>query len=295
MHKILLQTLLVYLFIIPAFSLCAQTERDTIPLFQVVTADGNEYTGIITAQDTSVLILQTEKLGTLTLSKKDIVRIQLIEPEKLKEGIYWADNPQSTRYLWAPNGYGLKKGEAYYQNIWVLFNQVSFGVSNNFSVGAGMIPLFLFAGTSTPAWITPKFSIPVKKDKFNLGAGALLATVLGESKTGFGLLYGIATFGSRDRNLSVGLGYGYAGGSLADSPTVSMSGLIRIGARSYIITENYYIDGGYDTKLILASAGFRWIIKKAGLDFGLVLPYESSMESVFFIPWLGITIPFGNR
>ena len=295
MHKVLLKSLLVYLFIIPASSLCAQTTRDTIPLFQVATADGNEYTGIIIAQDTSVLILQTEKLGTLTFAKKDIARIQLIDPEKLKEGIYWADNPQSTRYLWAPNGYGLKKGEAYYQNIWVLFNQVSFGVSNNFSVGAGMLPLFLFAGAPTPAWITPKFSIPVKKDKFNIGAGALLATVLGESETGFGLLYGIATFGSRDRNLSVGLGYGFAGGGWADSPTVSISGLIRTGARSYIITENYYIDGGYDTNLILASAGFRWIIKKAGLDFGLVLPYESSMESVFFIPWLGITIPFGNR
>jgi hypothetical protein len=295
MHKVLLQILLVCLFGIPASSLCAQTPRDTIPFFQVATADGNEYTGIIISQDTSVLILQTENLGTLTFSKKDIVRVRLIEPEKLKEGIYWADNPQSTRYLWAPNGYGLKKGEAYYQNIWVLFNQVSIGVTSNFSVGAGMIPLFLFAGTSTPVWITPKFSIPVKKDKFNLGAGALLATVLGESETGFGLLYGIATFGSRDRNLSVGLGYGFAGGEWANSPTVSISGMIRTGARSYIITENYYIDGGFDTHVILASAGFRWVINKAGLDFGLVLPYESSMESVFFIPWLGITIPFGNR
>ena len=158
-----------------------------------------------------------------------------------------------------------------------------------------MVPLFLFAGAATPVWIAPKLSIPVKKDKFNLGAGALLATVLGEGGGGFGILYGLATTGSRDNNLSLGLGYGYAGGDWADSPTISLSGMARTGARGYLVTENYYIDLGGEGYLLLFSAGFRWIIRKAGLDFGFVMPYESSLENLVFIPWLGVTIPFGNR
>jgi len=48
-------------------------------------------------------------------------------------------------------------------------------------------------------------SIPVSKEKFNLGGGALLGTVLGAEETGFGILYGISTLGSKDKNVSLGL------------------------------------------------------------------------------------------
>jgi len=284
--------LLIVLCPLPLISY-TQTQPDSAVFYRVETRDGNEYTGTIISRDTAGLILQT-RLGKLTFTKKDITRIIRIDPTQIKKGEYWSDNPQSTRYLWAPNGYGLKKGEAYYQNILVLFNQVSVGVTDYFSVGAGFMPLFLFGGGSTPVWLTPKFSIPVKKDKFNVGAGALLAKVLGEEESGFGLVYGITTFGSRDRNISLGLGYGYAGNSWAKTPTISLSGMIRTGARGYLITENYFIDAGENDNLVMLSAGFRWVIKKAGLDFGLFMPLESSLREFIAIPWLGITIPFGK-
>jgi len=284
--------LLIVLCPLPLISY-TQTQPDSAVFYRVETRDGNEYTGTIISRDTAGLILQT-RLGKLTFTKKDITRIIRIDPTQIKKGEYWSDNPQSTRYLWAPNGYGLKKGEAYYQNILVLFNQVSVGVTDYFSIGAGFMPLFLFGGGSTPVWLTPKFSIPVKKDKFNVGAGALLAKVLGEEESGFGLVYGITTFGSRDRNISLGLGYGYAGNSWAKTPTISLSGMIRTGARGYLITENYFIDAGENDNLVMLSAGFRWVIKKAGLDFGLFMPLESSLREFIAIPWLGITIPFGK-
>jgi hypothetical protein len=273
-------------------ALLAQIQPDTTALYRVSTSDGNEFTGYIISQDSSRLILHTEKLGALTFDNKDIVQLIYINPAKLKKGSYWFDNPQSTRYLWSPNGYGLKKGEGYYQNIWVLFNQVSVGVTNNFSISAGLVPLFLFSGSPTPAWIAPKLSIPVKKDRFNLGAGALFATVLGAERTSFGILYGLATVGSRDRNVSLGMGYGYSGSTWAKSPTFNLSSLIRIGPRGYFITENYFI-GNVEENVLLLSAAFRWVIKKAGLDFGFILPVSSVNEFVF-IPWLGITIPFGK-
>jgi hypothetical protein len=100
--------------------------------------------------------------------------------------------------------------------------------------------------------------------------------------------------GSRDKNMSLGLGYGYSQGNWADSPTITLSGLIRTGARGYLLTENYYIDIGGDEFILLFSAAFRWVIKKAGLDFGFVLPVESGTSDTFLIPWIGITIPFGN-
>ena len=294
MKKAIIKVYWVLLICCLTFASHAQIQTDSTAIYRVETTDGNEYTGVLISQDTSELILQTEKLGSLTFNRRDVLRFYQIRADKIKEGIYWADNPQSARYLWAPNGYGLKKGEGYYQNIWVLFNQVSVGVTDYLSIGAGLVPLFLFSGSPTPIWITPKLSIPVVKDKFNLGAGALVATVLGEEGTGFGLLYGIATAGSRDRNITFGLGYGYAGGDWADAPVLNISSMIRTGARGYFLTENYYINSAGEGYVLLLSAGYRWVIKKAGLDFGLFMPYESSLSDVFLIPWVGITIPFGN-
>jgi hypothetical protein len=199
---------------------------------------------------------------------------------------------QSTRYFWSPNGYGLKKGEGYYQNIWVLWNQFAYGLSDNFSIGGGIIPLFLFGGTPTPVFITAKFSIPVVENKFNLGAGAIAGTILGEEETGFGILYGISTFGTPDNNVTFGLGYGFAGGEWASSPMINVNGMFRVSSRGYFITENYYINAGGEN-LVLITLGGRSIIKKAALDYGLVIPIADIGQFVA-IPWLGFTVPFGK-
>jgi hypothetical protein len=292
MQKIFSGFLLSVIFCLVPFFLAAQSQTDSTSLMRVLMNDGNEFIGHLISQDSSSLILKTDKLGDLTFSRKDITRITPVKPENIRNGVYWFDNPQSARYLWSPNGYGLKKGEGYYQNIWVLFNQVSYGVTNNFSIGAGIVPLFLFGEGATPFWITPKLSIPVVKDKFNVGAGALLGTVLGESGTGFGLLYGLTTAGSRDKNITLGVGYGVSSSGWAKSPLISLSAMVRTGARGYLLTENYYINMDGET-LVLLSAGFRYVIRKAGLDFGLVMPV--TQDFVFIaIPWLGVTIPFGN-
>jgi hypothetical protein len=269
----------------------AQTQRDTTKLYRIETKDGNEYVGKIVSEDSQSVRFKTENLGELTIRFDVITKITEVNPSQLKQGELWLDNPQATRYFWSPNGYGLKAGEAYYQNVWVLFNQVSVGISDNISIGAGLVPLFLFAGAPTPVWITPKFSIPVVKDKFNIGAGGLLATVIGEEDTSFGILYGITTFGNRDRNLSIGLGYGYAGDDLATAPTVTVSSMIRTSRRGYFLTENYFI-GGSEENLVMLSFGGRRIIKRAGLDFGLFIPISEG--DIIAIPWLGLTVPLNK-
>ncbi len=269
-------------------------QRDSTAFFQVETVDGNEYIGKIIDEDAEKIRLKTDKLGELALLKTDILKISPVNITNIKKGIYWFENPQSTRYFWSPNGYGLRKGEGYYQNIWVFFNQFSVGVTDKLTLGGGLIPLFLFAGGSTPVWITPKVSFPLQKDKFNIGVGGLFGTVLGEVNAGFGIAYGLTTFGSRDKNFSLGLGYGYAGGDWANSPTLSFSSMIRTGQRGYFLTENYYI-GTADSFLVLLSMGGRRIIKKAGLDFGLFIPMGKDLDTFIAIPWLGLTIPFGNN
>ena len=107
-------------------------------------------------------------------------------------------------------------------------------------------------------------------------------------------MYGLTTFGNRDKNLSIGLGYGYADGSWATSPLINLSGMVRVSSRGYILTENYFIlfedFGG-----ALLSFGGRTIIKRAGLDYGVFIPAFKDQDVFIAFPWLGITIPFGNK
>ncbi len=259
-------------------------------LLHIQTRDGNEYIGELLEENEVSVKLRTLQLGDITIFKSDILRRKEVNKEMLVDGQYWTETLQATRYFWLPNGYGLQKGEAYYQNAWLFFNQASIGLSDNFSIGAGMVPLFLFGGSPTPVWITPKFSIPVVKDNFNVGVGALLGTVIGAGDGGFGLLYGVTTFGSRDKNLSLGTGWGFGGGNMANSPTVSFGGMVRTGAKGYFMTENYLINAG-GSSLGLLSAGGRRILGKVSLDFGLIVPMGSEIGTFFAVPWLGINVP----
>ncbi|MES2766121.1 MAG: hypothetical protein V4642_09650 [Bacteroidota bacterium] len=267
--------------------------KDT--LFQVETTDGNTFLGYITFQDSLMIRLETEKLGELTINRKDIAKITEINSEKIVEGKYWSDNPQSTRYMWAPNGFGMKKGEGYYQNIWVMFNQVSGAFTDNLSVGVGVIPSFLFGADVVPFWITPKVSIPIR-DNINIGVGALAFNVIGvDDMSWTGLLYSTATFGTPDKNLSVGLGYGFVDGELASTPTVNISGLIRGGEKWYFMMENYYLSTDPfeddDNGVLITGIGGRRMLGKASIDFGIVRGHNWTFIGM---PWLGFTIPFGS-
>jgi hypothetical protein len=285
------KTAFLFLFLcVSSLFAFSQTPQDTA-IVHVETVDGNEFLGQIVQQDSLKIVLKTEKLGEISIFKSDIKSQEIVKVQQIKDDKYWFPNPQSTRYFWSPNGYGLKKGEGYYQNIWVLWNQFAYGLTDNFSVGAGIIPTFLF-GAPTPVFATVKFSIPVKKNKFNIAAGAIAGTVLGESETGFGIFYGLATVGSPDANVTVGMGYGFAGGEWSQAPMININGMFRVSSRGYIITENYIINAGGDG-IVLISLGGRSIIKKAALDYGLVVPFTSDGVD-FAIPWLGFTLPFGK-
>jgi hypothetical protein len=267
-----------------------QVVLDSAKLYQVKTIDGNEYTGNIQSEDSLNLKLQTGKLGVLNFSKSDIKEIVKIESKSVVHGKLWFENPQSSRYFWAPNGYGLRKGEGYYQNVWVLWNQASVGVTDYFSIGAGIVPLFFFGSDVSPAWIVPKFSIPVVKNKFNIGLGAIAGTLVGNG-TGFGILYGTGTVGDRNLNATLGMGYGFTEGSMAKNPIVNLSFMIRTGMRGYLISENYYLNND----LLIFSFGGRSFAKTVGIDYGLFIPLVSGFDTQIAIPWLGVTIPFGNK
>jgi hypothetical protein len=293
--KIILQVGFLLFALALALPLCAQEITDTTRLWRVETVDGNEYVGTIVRRDAQELQLRTENLGVITIRLRDARRLEALGEGRQPEEGLWRENLLATRYFWVSNGYGLRRGEGHYQNVWVLFNQATIGITDNLSFGAGLVPVFLFAGEATPVWITPKVSFPVVRDRVNLGAGALIATLIGGGEgTGFaGIAYGVATFGSRDRNLTAGLGYGFADGDWARIPAVNLSGMLRYGRSGYLMTENYLFDDGEEV-LVLSLLGGRQVWRDVSLDYGLLIPFTEG-EEFLAIPWLGLAVPFGRR
>jgi hypothetical protein len=284
-----LPAILVLLILCPVH---AFAQDETPETYRVLTTDGNEFIGQIIEETETDILIRTEQYGDMRIERSKIRRISVIRQETLVEGVYWPDNPQSTRYFWAPNGYSMGQGEVYYQNIWVLYNQVSIGVSDVFSFSIGTIPLFLFGAGVVPVWVVPKVSIPIESDRIQVGAGAFLGAILGESEF-FGIAFGSTTFGSRDRNTSIALGWGFTGDGWANSPLVNISFMARTSPRGYFLSENYLMPMDGDLYVILSAGGRRIIGNGLGLDFGLFLPLGRGI-GFFALPFLGITVPMSN-
>lgn len=281
-----------FFFLLSFYDSVAQISTDTINIWQITTIDDNEYIGYILSETADTLELKTGTIGTITIPTHQIKKRARLISDASTNFLLWPENLMASRYFWANSGFNIKEGDGYYQNTWVLLNHAQFGLTDNFSLGVGTIPLFLFGGTATPLWISSKITFPIQK-KVHLAAGVLLGTLVGGGGgigiDGFGFAYGNATFGSTSSNLTAGLGYGVADGVFANRPTISIAGMFRTSKRSYIITENYYIDAGFDD-VVLLSLGGRYVGKKIILDYGGIYAPETGTFAI--IPWLSISLPF---
>jgi len=259
---------------------------------RIETKNGNLFFGVLISEDEQTVTINIEGVGEITIRRTVIKTIERLSKDRFRDGAYWFENPQATRYFFAPNALSLEKKQGYYQNIWILFNNVNYGLTERFSIGGGMIPLFLFGAESSPVWILPKVTFPIQDGQFHVGAGAMLGGLVGEDTESLGLLYGVGTYGDRDRNMTLGIGYGYAGEDISTSPLVNLSGMWRTGPRVTLLTENYFIPEADMAGLL--SIGARRTYERFAVDFGLVKPLGEDTDEVIAIPWLGVTMPFGR-
>lgn len=196
----------------------------------------------------------------------------------LPDGKNQFENPHSIHNFVSSTGIGLRKGEGYYNNIYLVSNTGAYGFTKHFSLGLSIIPRFAFLAI-------PKLSFQVRKN-FSLG----LCGVVGRLDGGPVVAgYGVATFGNRDNNLSVGMGSGVSTEYSLDSPIFfSINGQIRVARKVSLITENYILQGH-----ILGVSGFRFMNAKAAFNLGVIYPNVIGFGPI--TPFLGFGIPFKSK
>lgn len=280
-----MKNLLCTALMILCFSALAQTDST---LYQVKTMDGNTYTGRIVQKEAEFIWLETKNIGTIQIKFNDVKVIERVggfTPPSDRSQVTFENtgSREETTYFFNSNGYGLEKGEGYYQNYLLFVNHFNIGITKRFSMGFGLVPI----GEGIPVWITPKISLPVMEDLINVGLGTFNGLVLGNDPTGFGAYYGTLTVGPRERNLSVGIGQTYENG-LVGGLSQTLSGTWKISQNAYLMTENYLLDG-----ISMGAFGGRQLLNKTSLTYGFI--YYRDRDITIAFPFAGLMVPFSIR
>ena len=267
---------------------------DTASWVKVRTTDGNEFIGQVLSQDSNSVVLKTDLFGKLVLHRIIIKSIQPAAKPKIVNGRIWFENPHAPRYIVASSAYNLRKGEGAYENSELFLNQVSYGFTDQFSLGLGFAPIF-FDGGPFPIWVNPKFSFPIKKEKAYVALGGLIGYEFDgyndevNYNNAFNAAYGQFTYGSRDANISVGIGLNYSHGHWAESPIISLAGTVRLAPWASLVGESYFFED-YDDRVNFTGLGMRFMGRRIALDVCVALFNDG--YDLYPIPWGSLHVPF---
>lgn len=178
------------------------------------------------------------------------------------------------QYFFVPGGYGLKKGQFYYQNSLVLINQFYVGLTDNLSIGAGVIPYIVPDYSIVPIWIHMNVSLPINHSKFVLGASAHLFKIgYKQIMNNFGLSFIETTYGTIQRNITLGIGLGYVDNRFLENPSYTVKSIYLMSNNYYFLSENYFKIDEYADVNNLSIIGFRKAWEKIDFDAGVILLY----------------------
>jgi hypothetical protein len=257
------------------------TVADSAHLQIITLTDGSTIFGRIVTVGADTVVFQTGA-GTMQLSVKAIRDIRLISNDDVREGDYWFPNPNSTRLFFAPTGQQLKQGEGYFSDYELFFPGVAVGVTDNISIGGG-ISLFPASASDQIYYVTPKIGFS-PSDQVHFAAGVLFAGTNGS--TG-GIYYGVGTFGDGNGSVTIGGGYGFAGGKIQSKPVGMLGGEYRIARRLAVVTENYLLPVSDNN--VLYSFGFRFMGEKLTTDLALA---NVSGSNIIGIPYVDFVFRF---
>lgn len=257
--------------------------------FQILTTrDGSSLMGRIVEVREEEIIFQTD-MGEITVLISKIKDIKEVSKTKIKKGVYWFDNPNTTRLYFSPTARMLEKGKGYFADYMLFFPSIAFGITDNLTIGGGMTLLPGVDIDDQVFYFTPKIGINTTSST-SIAAGALILALpeIDDESPTVGILYGVGTFGEPDASLTLGLGYGFVKDEIADKPMVMLGGEKRVSRRISFVSENWVIPG-VDEPLV--SYGFRFFGEGISVDLAL---FNVLGEDIFFpgIPWVDFVFNF---
>jgi hypothetical protein len=298
----------------------------------VTLKDQSTFKGVVLSMNLDEISLKTEFAGIVIIKQNNIISIvnyNYVEMQKQKDPrIYNPNNPNDLdivkfggsnnyyirtftpysnnyRYNFSNNYVGLKKNELIFNNIWVLYNGLDYGINDNLAIGGGV----LFMGFVGFINVLGRGQIHINEN-IKIGASYnyfVLFNSFNNSSSQdntFGLLSGGITLTGKKGNISFSIANGNYNNNLGQNANeklegFSVSGCLNISDKTALISDNFYILNKINPKSY--SFGVRLKGKTGNFDFGLMsYTYEdnyynyntmrnSSTTRTFPIPFLALT------
>lgn len=261
-------------------------------LVRLTMSDGTRVTGRIEMVTPESVQLFTAYFGLVDLPQKEITSVKYLSDYSTSDSVYNMVNPNASRHFFSPTAIPLHKREGYYQNFYVAFNMLNWGLTDHFSMGIAAVPFVWFIEDGFNLLLTAKYGYPIA-DKLHIGTGLIAGILPAEAYGGIG--YGLITYGSKNSNITAGAGYGYL---ITDysSPeyqdeektvVLNLAGMVRLSEHIGLVSENWYFT---QQDLLLISYGGRYIGDKISIDVGFVNSPEIIEDIPTGIPLLGVVI-----
>lgn len=263
---------------------------NTANTYRIFLEDGSVVVGEFVAKTTDLLVLSSSSIPRIEIPIANIIRVEVVAPENLKHrGEYWFPNPNPTRYLFSPTAFNLKKGQGYYQNSYLVFNSINYGLTDFISLGGGFELTSMFSPDVTPlVFLSPKIGTTIRPD-LHAGGGLLFVQVEDYS---FGILYGTGTYGNEDQNLTTSMGWGFFEGEFSARPIITVSGIKRVRRNLSLLSENWFTpksDTGYYR---FFSYGVRFFGEKMAVDLAFINNADIIEVIRIGIPYVDFVIKF---
>jgi hypothetical protein len=315
----------LFAFSLPILSFSQDEFSEPKPNYVLVESlDGSEMAGTLISEDSQQLVLQTINWGKVTILKSNIRSVRQLDENSYINGDFWFENPVYMRYAAGSSAYALKKGDIYYQNTYLFLQTMNFGITDHFSIAGGLELASPIFDRNAPEfyYIAPKLAYQVGK-KVNLGVQAYIATgdLFDNFRNVTGLLCGLATFGTKDNNVTFGIGwgaalqtrYGFNSSSsfeLGKRPIATFAAMARPGKRIALVSEswfysdqqiNYYdsfYSGPYTNNRIMkfgTTYGMRIMGERLAVDLGFINSLDIAQDIIVGYPYIQFMTKFGSK
>lgn len=258
--------------------------------YEVTLQSGTTFTGTLTTVSLDAVEFDAPDLGHLRVLRTELRQVRSLaaaKPVGLRPGYY--DIGNGNRLFFAPTGRGLRKGEGTVQDINLYVVGANYGITDYLSLG-GYITLIPGVGLGNQLLaFTPKISVPIH-DKLHVGAGVLYLHIPDFDGTldhsySAGILYGAATYGSADNNVTVGLGYGFFQGEIGSTPILELGGQVRVSRRLSLLSENYIIADSHAGLGGLYGVKINW--RRTSLGLGAAYFYAFGYDETYTTTYYG--------
>jgi hypothetical protein len=227
---------------------------------------------VVRLRDGSILYGRVEDTGPPVVLRLRDGQILRLDPASIRDidvldgrvvdGEVWEADSNPSRLFFAPTARTTPAGTGYFAVYELVVPFLSFSITDRFMI-AGGTPI-IGGLDDRPFWVAPKLQL-IRTDRLQFSAGAWFVTTGEDDVDLLSLLFGIATWGSSDNAVTLGLGYGFEGSRAADTPAVVGGFEARLARRIKLISENWYLPGD----VALLSLGPRFMGSRLSADVGL--------------------------